>query len=98
MSTLSTHVTSVPATIPLLDASDLPYADDWAVLEAIAGDGEFELADEHRVPRRLGASDLPYADDWAGLGALAGDGEFGIDAEPDVDRFGQFRVSASFDE
>ena len=46
----------------------------------------------------LDASDLPYADDWAVLGALAGDGEFGIDAEPDVDRFGQFRVSASFDE
>jgi hypothetical protein len=63
MTTLSTHVTSVPATIPLLDASDLPYADDWAVLEAIAGDGEL-----------------------------------GIDAEPDLDRFGQFRVSASFDE
>jgi hypothetical protein len=63
MTTLSTHVTSIPATIPLLDASDLPYADDWAVLEAIAGDGEF-----------------------------------GIDAEPDLDRFGQFRVSASFDE
>lgn len=63
MATLSTHVASMPTTIPLLDASDLPYADDWAVLEAIAGDGEF-----------------------------------GIDAEPDLDRFGQFRVSASFDE
>ena len=43
MTTLSTHVTSIPATIPLLDASDLPYADDWAVLEAIAGDGEFGI-------------------------------------------------------
>jgi len=63
MTTLSTHVASSTATIPLLDASDLPYADDWAVLEAIQADGEF-----------------------------------GIDAEPDLDRFGQFRVSASFDE
>jgi len=62
MATLSTHV-AAPPTIPLLDASDLPYEDDWAVLES-----------------------------------LAGDGEFGIDAEPDLDRFGQFRVSASFDE
>ena len=63
MATLSSHIASPSATIPLLDASDLPYADDWAVLEAIAGEGEF-----------------------------------GIDAEPDLDRFGQFRVSASFDE
>ena len=63
MATQLAYVDAPTTTIPLLDASDLPYADDWAVLEAIAGDGEF-----------------------------------GIDAEPDLDRFGQFRVSASFDE
>jgi len=46
----------------------------------------------------LDASDLPYADDWAVLEAIQADGDFGIDAEPDFDRFGRFRVSASFDE
>ena len=63
MATQLSYLDAPTATIPLLDASDLPYADDWAVLEAIQADGDF-----------------------------------GIDAEPDIDRFGRFRVSASFDE
>jgi len=63
MATQLAYLDAPTATIPLLDASDLPYADDWAVLEAIQADGVH-----------------------------------GIDAEQDSDRFGRFRVAASFDE
>ena len=34
MATQLAYMDAPTATIPLLDASDLPYADDWAVLEA----------------------------------------------------------------
>ena len=46
----------------------------------------------------LDASNLPSADDWALLEAIQADGDFGGDFEPDFDRFGRFRVAASFDE
>jgi len=41
MATQLAYMDAPTATIPLLDASDLPYADDWAVLEAIQADGDF---------------------------------------------------------
>jgi hypothetical protein len=47
--------------IPLLDASSLPAAEDWALLESIN-------------PHDAG------------------------DFEPDLDRFGRFRLTAAFDE
>ena len=41
---MATYVTPSPASrmnaIPLLDATDLPFADDWALLEAIQADAE----------------------------------------------------------
>jgi hypothetical protein len=46
----------------------------------------------------LDASNLPSADDWAILEALHADADFASDMEPDFDRFGRFRLSASFDE
>lgn len=46
----------------------------------------------------LDASNLPSADDWAILEALHADADFASDSEPDFDRFGRFRLSASFDE
>jgi hypothetical protein len=46
----------------------------------------------------LDASNLPSADDWALLEAIRGHGDIGGDLEPDFDRFGRFRVAASFDE
>lgn len=55
-------VAASPHSIPLLDASSLPSAEDWALLESIDG----------------------YSD--------------GRDFEPDADRFGRFRLTASFDD
>lgn len=52
--------------IPLLDSSSLPSAEDWALLESIN----------------------TYAD-------VAGDSQ---DFEPDPDRFGRLRLTASYDE
>ena len=46
----------------------------------------------------LDASNLPAADDWALLEAIQADADFTGDVEPDFDRFGRFRVAASFDE
>ncbi len=46
----------------------------------------------------LDASNLPSADDWAILEAIHADADFASDMEPDFDRFGRFRLSASFDE
>lgn len=46
----------------------------------------------------LDASNLPSADDWALLESIQADADFGGDFEADVDRFGRFRVAASFDE
>ena len=46
----------------------------------------------------LDASNLPSADDWALLEAIQASGDFASDVEPDFDRFGRFRVAASFDE
>jgi hypothetical protein len=46
----------------------------------------------------LDASNLPSADDWALLEAIQADADFTGDVEPDFDRFGRFRVAASFDE
>jgi len=43
MATQLAHVAAPTTTIPLLDAGDLPYADDWAVLEAIQADGELGI-------------------------------------------------------
>jgi len=57
------HARAVSSTIPLLDASDLPAEDDWALLESFHADGDLA-----------------------------------IDGEADFDRFGQFRLTASFDE
>ena len=58
---LATSVRSSLETVPLLDASNLPSADDWAILESLHVDA-------------------------------------GEDLEPDFDRFGRFRLTASFDE
>ena len=46
----------------------------------------------------LDASYLPSADDWALLEAIQLDADIAGDAEPDFDRYGRLRVSASFDE
>jgi hypothetical protein len=46
----------------------------------------------------LDASNLPSADDWAILEAIQADADFALDTEPDFDRFGRFRLSASFEE
>ena len=46
----------------------------------------------------LDASNLPSAEDWAVLEAIQADTEFASDVEPDFDRFGRFRLAASFDE
>ena len=46
----------------------------------------------------LDASNLPSADDWALLEAIQADADLNGDVEPDFDRFGRFRVAASFDE
>ena len=51
----------------------------------------------HSIPL-LDASNLPSADDWAWLESIQPDADFGGDAEPDFDRYGRFRVAASFDE
>jgi hypothetical protein len=45
MGTLLAHVARTTA-IPLLDASNLPAADDWAVLESIQADGDFAVDGE----------------------------------------------------
>ena len=58
---LASSTASSMNSIPLLDASNLPSADDWALLEAMQADMRGEV-------------------------------------EPDLDRFGLFRVAASFDE
>ena len=58
---LATSSASSMNSIPLLDASNLPSADDSALLEAMQADMHGEV-------------------------------------EPDLDRFGLFRVAASFDE
>jgi hypothetical protein len=42
MGTLLAHVAHTTA-IPLLDASNLPAADDWALLESIQSDGDFAI-------------------------------------------------------
>ena len=57
----STGMRSSFETVPLLDASNLPSADDWAILESLHVDAAEE-------------------------------------GEPDFDRFGRFRLTASFDE
>ena len=46
----------------------------------------------------LDASNLPAEDDWVLLESFHADGDQAIDGEADFDRFGQFRVTASFDE
>lgn len=46
----------------------------------------------------LDASNLPSADDWAFLEAIQLDADIAGETEPDFDRFGRFRVAASFDE
>ena len=46
----------------------------------------------------LDASNLPSADDWALLESIQASAEFAGDAEPDFDRFGRFRLAASFDD
>lgn len=46
----------------------------------------------------LDASNLPAADDWALLESIQSDGDLAIDGETDIDRFGRFHVTASFDE
>jgi hypothetical protein len=46
----------------------------------------------------LDASYLPSADDWALLEAIQLDADIAGDLEPDFDRYGRLRVSASFDE
>ena len=46
----------------------------------------------------LEASNLPSADDWAFLEAIRLDADISGETEPDFDRFGRFRVAASFDE
>jgi hypothetical protein len=51
----------------------------------------------HAIPL-LDASNLPSADDWAFLEALQPDADLAEDVEPDFDRFGRFRLTASFDE
>ena len=44
MTTLHAHVLQAPsAMIPLLDASDLPAADDWALLESLQAEGDFAI-------------------------------------------------------
>ena len=51
----------------------------------------------HSIPL-LDASNLPSAEDWAFLEAIQLDSDMAADTEPDFDRFGRFRVAASFDE
>jgi hypothetical protein len=45
MGTLLAHVAHATA-IPLLDASNLPAADDWVLLESIQADGDFAIDGE----------------------------------------------------
>jgi len=45
MGTLLAHVANTTA-IPLLDASNLPAADDWALLESIQADGDLAIDGE----------------------------------------------------
>jgi hypothetical protein len=46
----------------------------------------------------LDASSLPSAEDWALLESIDGYSGEARDFEPDSDRFGRFRLTASFDE
>ena len=46
----------------------------------------------------LDASTLPSADECTILEAIQADADFASDTEPDFDRFGRFRLSASFEE
>jgi len=43
MATPLAHVARTTSTVPLLDASNLPSADDWALLESIQADGDFAI-------------------------------------------------------
>ena len=46
----------------------------------------------------LDASSLPSAEDWALLESISGYADAARDFEPDADRFGRFRLTASLDE
>jgi hypothetical protein len=46
----------------------------------------------------LDASSLPSEEDWALLESISGYSEAARDFEPDADRLGRFRLTASFDE
>jgi hypothetical protein len=44
MATPHAHVSQARSvTVPLLDASDLPAADDWALLESLQAEGDFVI-------------------------------------------------------
>jgi len=46
----------------------------------------------------LDASSLPSAEDWVLLESIGGYSDAARDFEPDADRFGRFRLTASLDE
>ena len=46
----------------------------------------------------LDASSLPSAEDWVLLESISGYSDAARDFEPDADRFGRFRLTASLDE
>jgi hypothetical protein len=58
---------------------------------------EFVRASINAIPL-LDASSLPSAEDWALLESINANSDLASDFEPDLDRFGRFRLTASFDE